>query len=105
MKEKLLSILLKIAIYTSIILSTIILFFNGSFGYFIYILRFGEAEGTYAFSTIAIIGALLALVPLFFHKKSGKFYYYVLLCTNSFIVFYPIMIDTVATYVFPKVIK
>ncbi|MFC4321985.1 hypothetical protein [Litchfieldia salsa] len=105
MKEKLLPILLKVAIYTSIVCSTIILFFNGSFGYFAYILTFGDKQGTFVFCTIAIIGALLALIPLLYHKQTGKFYYYVLLGTNVFIIFYPFMIDTVATYVFPKVLR
>ncbi|WP_078543509.1 hypothetical protein [Litchfieldia alkalitelluris] len=104
MKEKLLNVLLYIAIYTCIIVSTVILFFNGSFGYFIYILTLGEQQGTYIFSTIGLIGALLALIPLLFHKNAGKFYYLVLLGANSVVIFYPYMFDAIATHIFPKFI-
>ena len=102
MKETWVKVLLRMSIYLSIILSTIILFFNGSFGYFLYILELGDDKGPFVFSMIALLGALLAIIPLLFDKKGGKFFYYVLLSTNLFIIFYPVMIKGIATYIFPK---
>jgi len=105
MKEKLLKILLYMAIYSCIIISSAILFFNGSFGYFLYIIVLGAEKGALIFSTIALLGALLALIPLLFHKNKSRFYYYVLLSTNAIIIFYPFLIKGVAEKVVPKLLN
>jgi hypothetical protein len=102
-KELVVKVLLHMGIYMSMILSTVILFFNGSFGYFLYVIGLGDERGAFVFSMIALIGALLALIPLLFDKKGGKkFFYYVLLSTNLLIIFYPVVIKGIASYVFPK---
>lgn len=105
MKEKILKILLYVAIYSCIIISSAILFFNGSFGYFLYIIALGAEKGPYIFSTIALMGALLAIIPILFHKNKNRFYYYVLLTTNAIIIFYPFVIKGVAEKIVPKLIS
>ena len=104
MKELVVKGLLHAGIYSSMILSTVILFFNGSFGYFLYVIGLGDKRGALVFSMIALIGALLALIPLLFDKKGGRFFYYVLLSTNLLIIFYPMAIKGIAAYVFPKLL-
>jgi len=101
-KETVPKILLHTAIYLCMILSTVILFFNGSFGYFLYVIELGDDRGAFVFSMIALIGALFALILILFDKRGSKFFYYVLLSTNLLIVFYPVAIKGIAAYVFPK---
>ncbi|MCA1031301.1 hypothetical protein LCL95_09715 [Bacillus timonensis] len=86
-KETVIAIVKPILFYLGMLMSFIILIFNGTIGYFVF-LTFGQLEGTFFYCFTSAIGAGLATLLLVKGKKHS-FYLKFLILTNFLVIFHP----------------